>query len=335
MKNKKIPIIVVGGGNMGKNHIRLLSASPRFELVAIVDPAQPSKQPESVPVFKSLADLDASGTSYTAAVVAAPTNEHFPIGCELVKRKKHILMEKPLCTTIEQIDKIIEQAEQAGVILAVGHVERYNPAIRKLAEILEAGWIGEPIHVSATRVGGYPRTVKPGDNVLIDLAVHDIDVVRSLFGALRVEAGIVHDTVQDAIPDTAEILLRGEAGISVSIHVNWITPTKIRQLTVTGTRGVCVVDYMLQTCVLHGGNLLGVTPDEKVDFESLVKQYQNSDQICFGVEKGEPLAVELNTFADTLNGEETDICRGEDGRSAVALAYAAFGEPQSCEGSFL
>jgi UDP-N-acetylglucosamine 3-dehydrogenase len=320
---------------MGKNHVRLLGASQRYNLVGIVDPLEPQNQPEAIPVFKSLDELDASGNEYQAAVVAAPTGEHFRIGNELIRRKKHILMEKPLCTTIDECDQIIEAAAKAGVILAVGHVERYNPAIRKLAEIVASGWIGEPIHVAATRVGGYPRTLKPGDNVLIDLAVHDIDVVRSLFGPLRVEAGIFHNTVQKDVADTAEILLRGETGISVSVHVNWITPTKIRQLRVTGTRGICMVDYMLQTCVLHGGNLLETMPSQQDDFESLVKQYQSSDQITFGVQKNEPLAVELDVFADTLEGSETDICRGEDGRSAVALASSAFDEPQSCRGPFL
>lgn len=319
-----INIVVIGAGNMGRNHVRILSENPRYKLQAIVD-ANPSagNLPEGIAVFDSIDALAASGTPFEAAVVAVPTPFHFDIGMQLVKLGKHLLMEKPLCATHEQCQTLIAAAAQADVKLAVGHVERYNPAIRKLDEIIKAGWLGEPIHISTVRVGGYPRSLKPGDNVLIDLAVHDIDVIRSVFGPLKVEAGISHTTINKEVPDTAELLLRGASGLSVSVHVNWITPTKIRKLQVTGTKGVCFVDYMLQSCELYGGNLLESGPGQLTDFENLIRQYQNSDRIVFGVNKEEPLKVELQAFADFLSGKAAPICTGVNGMHAVQLARNA------------
>src|SRR5262249_38343054 len=155
------------------------------------------------------------------------------------------LVEKPLCATFEQARALAALAEERGVRLAVGHVERFNPAVRKLREVIQAGWVGEPIHFSFTRVGGYPETLVPGNNVLLDLAVPGIDVLRSLVGPLRLEASVSHATVREGVLDTAEILLTCAAGSSATVHVNWITPTKIRTLRVTGTRGMCFVDYIL------------------------------------------------------------------------------------------
>jgi UDP-N-acetylglucosamine 3-dehydrogenase len=330
-----INIVVIGAGNMGKNHIRILNENSRYKIQAVIDSGRPAANiPEGVPVLGNLELLDKAGIPYDAAVVAVPTPYHYELGMALIERRKHILMEKPLCATLDECDEVIAKAAETGVHLAVGHVERYNPAIKKLDEIIRAGWLGEPIHVATVRVGGYPGGLKPGDNVLIDLAVHDIDVVRSLFGPLRVEAGITHKTINKEVPDTAELLMRGKSGLSVSVHVNWITPTKIRKLQVTGTRGVCFVDYMLQSCELFGGNLLETRPDQKTDFENLLRQYQSSDKIVFGVNKEEPLKAELNAFADLLDGKAAKICTGLDGKHAVSLAREALARSSTLEGPF-
>src|SRR6185295_8566276 len=100
--------------------------------------------------------------------------------------------------------------EAAGVRLAVGHVERFNPAIRKLREVIRGGWLGEPIHFSFTRIGGYPETIPEGNNVLLDLAVHDVDVLRSLVGPVKVNASLCHSTWKPGVLDTSEIVLESK-----------------------------------------------------------------------------------------------------------------------------
>ena len=202
MATKPIDCIVVGSGNMGKNHIRLLLQNPRYSLKAVVDNANNIDHPTDIFKAKSISELMGKGIHFDVAFVAVPTPFHFEIGMELAKLKKHILMEKPLCSTIEECEKLLTEVKKQNVKLAVGHVERYNPAVVKLAEVLKCGWLGKPIHVSAVRVGGYPKELKPGDNVLVDLAVHDIDVARSLFGPLEVVSGIHHNTVRYDGADT-------------------------------------------------------------------------------------------------------------------------------------
>jgi UDP-N-acetylglucosamine 3-dehydrogenase len=246
---------------------------------------------------------------------------HFENAERLIRQGKHLLVEKPLCTIGADATKLVALANDMGVKMAVGHVERFNPAVRKLREVIQAGFLGTPIHLSCTRVGGYPENLVPGNNVLLDLAVHDIDVVRSLIGPCKVEASVCHSTVKEGVLDTAEVFLVSQKGPTASVHVNWITPTKIRTIRVTGTRGVCFVDYILQTCELFGGALLQAQQPASVDFSRLLELYRNSDKITFGVNKEEPLRVQLNQFGRFLaTGDRGELCVGADAVAAVLLA---------------
>jgi UDP-N-acetylglucosamine 3-dehydrogenase len=322
MKNSA-KIVLVGLGKMGKNHFRVAHSHPQFELVAVVDPevAKVTNTYEGVPVVASLDELKT--TDYSAAVVAVPTSLHYEIVKKLILSKKNVLVEKPLASEVAQCEELRALASEHGVKVGVGHVERFNPAVRKVAELIQQGWLGEPIHFSITRVGGYPNTILDKNNVILDLAVHDIDVVLNLLGPLKLVSSICHNTLQSRVIDTAEIMLVSERGTSVALHVNWITPTKIRTMRVTGTRSVCFVDYILQTCQLLGGQLLSYTPDKDFDFRRIVESYQNTDKIDLGVQKSEPLRIEYDHFHRYLIGEPTDICLVEDATAVVSIAHAA------------
>jgi len=324
MADPKIKIALVGLGNMGKNHYRVLQSNSDFEIVAIVDAnkdaiAGHKDLPPFYTDYKALSDV-----TFDAAVIAAPTEHHFDITKFLLDLGKPTLVEKPLAHTPEKARELAAYAEEKNVLLAVGHVERANPAVRKLKEVIERGWLGDPIHYNFTRVGGYPSNVKKGNNVLLDLAVHDLDILNFLEGEFQVKASVCHKSIQADIPDTAEILLFKEGGSSANIHVNWITPTKIRTLRVTGTKGVCFVDYMLQTCVLWGGNLLNGNPGREFDYKDLQTHYRNSDKIEFGVAQEEPLKVQLKEFYKALQGEEHALCLAPQGANVVELAQKAF-----------
>ena len=283
MRNK-LKIVLFGTGRMGRNHLRLTSESSDFELVAVVEPnaSTPVPRPKNVPFLPDIASL--KDLAFDAAIVATPTATHHEVVLELIGRKKHVLVEKPLASSFTQGREILEAAKAAGVKIAVGHVERFNPVVRKLREVIKAGWLGDPIHFSFTRVGGYPETILAGNNVLLDLAVHDIDVFRSLVGQVRVEASMAHSSFKPGVLDTAEIFLEAAAGPTASIHANWVTPTKIRTVRVTGTRGVVFADYILQSLELHGGNLTKrIEPSGPENFESIQEHYRTTDRVTFGV----------------------------------------------------
>ena len=133
-----------------------------------------------------------------------------------------------------------------------------------------------------------------------------------------------HVTWQEGVFDTAEIFLAAGTGASATIHVNWITPTKIRSIRVTGTRGVCFVDYMLQTCELFGGSLLKPVEPSATSFENLQELYRTTDRIQFGVRKEEPLRAQAAQFRRFLTeGDVGELCTGSDALAAVLLAERA------------
>jgi UDP-N-acetylglucosamine 3-dehydrogenase len=316
-------IVLVGTGRMGKNHLRVLRETPGFELVGVVDAHAPAP-PELglVPFARSVAEL--GSLPFDAAVIATPTASHHEVAMDLIGMGKHLLIEKPIASTFTQGREVLSAAKDEGTKLVVGHVERFNPAVRKLREIMKEGFLGTPIHFAFTRIGGYPDTVLSGNNVILDLAVHDIDILRSLVGPLRLEHSMCHVTWREGVFDTAEIFLASGSGTSATVHVNWITPTKIRSIRVTGTRGVCFVDYMLQTCELFGGSLLKVSEPPNTGFAALQELYRTTDRIQFGVRKEEPLRAQASQFRRLLtDGDVGELCTGSEALAAVLLAERA------------
>ena len=320
---QKIKVVLVGLGRMGRNHLRVLRETPGYELAAVVDAsAPPPADLGSVPFLRSIAEL--SAIDFEAAVIATPTATHREVALELIAMGKHLLIEKPIASTFTQGREVLAAAQAKGTKLVVGHVERFNPAVRKLREVMAEGFLGTPIHFAFTRIGGYPDTVLSGNNVILDLAVHDIDILRSLVGPVKLEHSMCHVTWREGVFDTAEIFLASSSGTSATVHVNWITPTKIRSIRVTGTRGVCFVDYMLQTCELFGGSLLKVSEPPNTGFAALQELYRTTDRIQFGVRKEEPLRAQLNQFRRFLiDGEVGELCTGSDALAAVLLAERA------------
>ncbi len=321
-KTDKPRVLLIGAGKMGSNHLRVLMAEKSIHLVGVVEPNIKSDIPEGIKRFSKISDVNTH--DYDAAVIATPTETHFDVAKELIALKKKLLVEKPLASSPAQAKELLELAKKENIELYVGHVERSNPAVRRAKEIISKGWVGQPIHCSFTRVGGYPSNVKTGNNVLLDLAVHDLDVFQYLFGDFEVKSSIIHSSINPGIADTAEILLKGHGKVSANIHVNWITPTKIRSFRVTGTKGVIFVDYMLQTCTLHGGDLLNAPQTEKFDYNDLQEHYRNMDKIEFGVHREEPLKVQLKEWVQSLHGKTNSLCSGPEAMKSVVEAEHAF-----------
>jgi UDP-N-acetylglucosamine 3-dehydrogenase len=319
---ERVNVILVGVGRMGRNHLRVTKESPHFHLRAVVDPALAGQEVAGVKAYRSLDEVPVD--DYEAAIVASPTETHHAVALALLNKGKHLLLEKPLAVTVDECNAIRDLAAQKRLKVAVGHVERFNPVVRKVLDIIKSDFIGTPIHFSFTRVGGWPDSVKDGSNVLIDLAVHDLDILQMLTGPVKVVAAVAHDTMRKSVFDTAEILLRADSGASASIHANWITPTKIRTLRVTGSKGVLVADLILQTATVHGGNLLRRGPEPKItDFAALAEDYRNSDRVEFNVRKEEPLRGQLEAFWHFLRGEQTAISEIPEATLAVKLAQEA------------
>jgi predicted dehydrogenase len=289
---------IVGFGSIGRHHARNLHAMERAELVGVVDTSEVAlAQAEALGyrAFRSTGALLDAGIE--AAVISVPTNAHEDVAEAFVERDCALLIEKPIADSMVAAKRLIARCARAGVPLMVGYVERYNPAMEFVRDFVAAGNLGRLISMSARRVGVLPPRIRDA-SVLIDIGVHDIDIVAFITGArLNLLAAHGGMAVLDDRLDFATLLLDA-AGCVVSIEANWITPVKVRELSITGTRGFCRVDYITQEAWFAPGQRFEPTGD----YEELVRQYKAGTLIALPVRKREPLLRELEVFLAGIRG---------------------------------
>ena len=225
---------VVGVGVMGSNHARVFAGLPGTELVGVADPDR--KQAEFVARTlgcAAVADVgDLLDRDVDAVTIAAPTHLHRDIALSCIARGIHVMVEKPIASSVEEGREIIAAARRAGVTLMVGHVERFNPAVEAIKEAIRDEDI---LSIAITRVGPFPPRMS-NVGVVIDLAVHDIDLIRWFTDSDIIE---VQPQLSSAVAEREDIALlqfRTASGVLAHINTNWLTPFKARNVTVA-TRG--------------------------------------------------------------------------------------------------
>jgi UDP-N-acetylglucosamine 3-dehydrogenase len=306
---------------MGRNHARVYSELDSAQLVGVAD-ADPAAAAQAgrrfhVPHFTEVGEL-LDRTQPQVVSVAVPTLLHLPVAREALRRGIHLLIEKPIAYTVEEGAEIIHLAEQAGVVLTVGHVERYNPAIGALKARLTAGDLGRVFQIHARRLGPFPARVRDV-GVVIDLATHDVDIMRYLTGAdvVRVTAETarrIHTEHEDLLSG----LLRFDNDTIGVLDINWLTPTKIRELLVTGERGLFQVNYLTQDLTFYENSTV------PADWDALrtITGVSEGAIIRPRIDKIEPLRVELERFVAAASGQPADLVSGRDGLHALAVARA-------------
>ena len=293
---------VIGVGAMGQHHVRIYNEMANVDLIGISDVSESRVKELSsqygVPGFTDHAallkqDLD-------AVSIAVPTTLHKQIGLDAISCGTNILMEKPLADTIENAQDLVNAASDAGVKLMIGHIERFNPAVMKLKHIMDSGLLGTIVSISTKRVGPYnPRIRDVG--VILDIGVHDIDIISYLYARKVKEIYAIAGSNIHSFEDHAAIILRFDHEFSGIVETNWLTPHKIRKLTAIGTKGVAYLDYIDQTVELHDGEW--------------IRQAK--------IEKSEPLKNELEYFIKSISNG-TDPCpSGSDGLHVLEVAKAA------------
>jgi predicted dehydrogenase len=226
--DRPVRVGLVGLGSMGRNHLRVLAARPDVVLAAVADPA-------AEVLGAAVAATGAAGYAEPAAmigqadldavVVAAPTTAHLPLALAAVERGLALLIEKPLADTVEAAERIATAAAERGVPVAVGHVERFNPAVRELVRLLGEGWLSSVYAISSRRAGPFPARIRDV-GVTIDLATHDVDICSAITGdrPLRVHA----ETAQRIHADHEDLLfglLHFPSGVVAQLDVDWLTPS--------------------------------------------------------------------------------------------------------------
>jgi predicted dehydrogenase len=317
--DRELRIGLAGLGSMGRNHLRVLASRTDCRLAAVADPLpdvleaareQSGAQCFAEPlVMVAEAELD-------AVVIAAPTRAHLPLALAAIERGLAVLVEKPLAGTVEEGMRIVAAAAGPGVPVAVGHVERFNPAVLELGRLLDDGWLSTVYSVASRRAGPFPARIRDV-GVTVDLATHDVDILSWVAGERpeRVFAEIaqrIHAEHEDLLFG----LLHYPSGATGMLDVNWLTPAKRRQLVVVGEEGMFELDYLTQRLTFTKADtanpklIRGFAPTFMGDVAELP------------VATAEPLAAELDAFLRVVREGGRPIVDGADGLWAVAVANA-------------
>ncbi len=305
----RLRIGVIGAGVMGSNHARVLASLPGVSLTGIADPlpAHRSRAEEFIgcKTFATIDELLAAGVD--AVTVAAPTHLHHEISLACIAKGIHVLVEKPIASTVEEGNEIVEAARSAGVTLMAGHVERFNPAVAAIKNAIK----GEDIlSIAITRVGPFPPRMS-NVGVVIDLAVHDIDLIRWFTESEIID---VQPQLSSAVAEREDIALlqfRTASGVLAHINTNWLTPFKARNVTVA-TRGKYVMGDLLTRQVTE---CFGFQPDGSYSMRHL------------SVGHDEPLRAELMAFIEAVKSGSTPAVTGEQAVASLEIAIKCLQAP--------
>lgn len=293
---------VAGIGIMGSNHARVLADLPGAELVAVADPdtAQAGRVAsflgcEAVPDHHALLAL-----GLDAVIVAAPTHLHHPVALDVIRAGASVLVEKPVASTVAEGREIVEAARARGVTLMIGHVERFNPAVQAVKKAIAGE---ELLSIAITRVGPFPPRMS-NVGVVIDLAVHDIDLIRWFTGSDIVEVQPQTSSAMAEREDIALLQFRTASGVLAHINTNWLTPFKARTVHVA-TRGKYVMGDLLTRQVTE---CFDYRPDGSYSMRHLPVAY------------AEPLRMELEQFLDAVRTGKAPAVTGDEGVASLEIA---------------
>jgi UDP-N-acetylglucosamine 3-dehydrogenase len=317
---------VVGLGMMGRNHVRVYDeVLSDVELVAVADPDSAALQRATT--GRAARGYPDPGTMFREerldlVSIVAPTSLHRDVTLQALAAGANVLVEKPIASDRADAEAMIAAAEQAGLILSVGHIERFNPAIRELRRRLAAGELGRIFQVKATRLGPFPARIRDV-GVVLDLAPHDLDVMRFLLDSEPVR--LYAETEQRIHTDHEDLfngVIKFANGVIGVLDINWLTPNKRRTLTVTGERGMYVADYISQDLIYYAN------PDaseiwerpEADDAGPLTTSVSEGEMTRRAVRRQEPLAVELAEFTKAIRSGGPPPVAPRDAMIALLLA---------------
>lgn len=307
----RLKAAVVGAGNMGRHHVRILRGMEDADLVAVVDPdterATAHASASGCEALASVADLG----DINFAVVATPTEHHLENTRMLLERGINVLVEKPLADTPENAERLSFLASEKGLVLAVGHVERFNAAVSLVASLVR-----DPKLISMERLSPYTPRIR--DSVVFDLMVHDLDIACWLAGGYPTRVEAAGGRVFSDSLDVASAVLEFENGCVATLQSSRATQDKVRRITVTEPDRYIIADSVRQD--------VSVKREVEVAFDddggqSAYRQ-ANVVEVPYLDRSGEPLARELRDFIEAVRGEHPPRVSGADGVNAVRLAAA-------------
>ena len=292
---------VVGVGQMGQHHARNYSEMENVKLVGVADVNQARLleiaerfNVEAYVDYRDLLEKDLDAVS-----IAVPTSMHKDVALEVIESNTHLLVEKPLADSLNSAADILNAVKDTSLKLLVGHIERFNPAISKLKELIDTGVLGDLLMISATRVGPYVlRIMDVG--IITDSASHDIDIIRYLTNTEPVQIFSLWRGLRNKKGDHALIVFDFGDTLA-SVEVNWFSPNIVRKLTVTGTKGTAELNYREQSLVVYNSNSKTIPK----------------------IEKAEPLRLELEHFVDCIINDKEPLVNAYEGFKVLEIVTEA------------
>jgi UDP-N-acetylglucosamine 3-dehydrogenase len=309
-----VKISVIGVGFWGRNHVRVLSGLEGVVVEAVYDVnLEAAKSIAERYGCKVASSLGEAIERSDAVTVCTPTLTHFEIALKALEMGRHVLVEKPITSKSSEALALVRRADERGLLLMVGHIERYNPGFRRLHDFVRSGGLGELMSIRAKRVsGGASRVSDVG--VALDLAIHDVDLAMLLAGSAPSRVYSMAGSRISGHEDFIYIMMEMENGVQGYVEASWLTKRKVRTMEVTGTEGVAELDYLSQ--------------------EVSVKLSDREFKLCGPWV--EPLKLELENFVKSIRGTERPVVSGVDGYRALkcvelALEASKMGRPVRVE----
>ena len=303
LKMKPINVSVIGCGVWGSNHARVYNEASSINLQSVAD--LDKKRVETVAEkynVEGYTDIEKiiNDKNVEAVSICTSTVTHANLALMAIEAGKHVLVEKPMTNTITEAKQLIKAAEKHDVKLAVGFVERFNPAVQEAFKLIKEGQIGKIILAHTSRVSRRPARI--GDvGVVKDLGIHDIDIISQLFQINPETIYATCGSIDHSFEDYANINLRYNDNRNAFIETNWLTPRIRRNLIITGTTGIITVQYRTQQITIENNR-------------QLIQPY---------IQYQEPLKLELESFINSVRKNKDPVVTGEDGLKALTIAEAA------------
>lgn len=315
-------VAVIGVGSMGRNHARVYSELGEAQLLAVSDSSEETAARAGgqfgVKAYTSYLEM-LEKERPEAVSIAVPTALHKEVAMAALQAGAHLLIEKPIAATLEEGQAIIEEARRLDRRLMVGHIVRFNPAIQALKKKLQDGELGRIFQIFCRRAGPFPARIRDV-GVVVDLAPHDVDIMRFLTG--MDPKRLYAETEQRIHTDHEDLifaLLRFPEGVTGALEINWLTPTKVREVLVLGERGLFRVDDLVQDLYFFEN---AHANDELWLPLRTIKGVSEGSSIRYALQRYEPLKAELQAFLKAVGGEMPVPVSGEDGLAALRLALA-------------
>jgi predicted dehydrogenase len=300
----RIRTAVIGAGSFGRHHLRILSQSPGAELAGVVDSdaqrAAAAATQYGCPAYASIAEL---AGKIDAAVVAVPTSAHADVGCALLESGIDVLVEKPIAPDVASARHLVDTASRKGRILQVGHLERHNPAVAALKKMMTL-----PLFFEVHRLSLFsPRSLDV--DVVLDLMIHDLDIVLDLVGALPEEIRAAGISILSDKVDIANVRLAFPGGCVANLTASRVSTERVRKIRLFQPHQYISLDYQKQEAIAFT-----VSGSQQIGFQPLL------------VAKDEPLRLEIESFLEAVNNRSRPLVAGEEGLRALDVGLAILGK---------